>query len=95
MSEYEKTYQIEKHPSIELSDEEILRRYRVVYKPPPPEEVMPDELKNKLNIARNIAKDTIVIDIQGKKNEKNSSKTIKGKSNKNHSESHKAAMESV
>lgn len=86
MNNFEKTYQIEKHLSIELSDYEYLERFRLTY----PKD-MPKEMTEK---AINIEKDSFLIDSRGK-NEEGKSKTTKKKYNKNYKRTNKSTMATI
>ena len=106
----EKSHQRERHTSIELSDREQLERLgvrftfnaaeldrevKLVYKPPvTDEESMSPALKKKLETARNITKDTQVIDLR-KKDAKIKSKSTSRKPKKDNSSCNIPAMESV
>ncbi len=87
--EYSQGY--EKHPSIEMSDEDYIKsKTQLVYKPPIESEMTP-ALKEKFEKAKRITKDTKVIDLRGK-DEKSKSKSAKGKPKKNNSKPLKSAV---
>lgn len=92
----------ERHPTIELSDQEHLERLSVskemqqagfIYKEPDLEN-MPTDLKEKFEKARKIAKHTKVVDLRGK-DEESKSKSTTSKPKKVHSKANKAAVASL
>jgi len=102
----EEDYPREKHPSIELSDQEHLDRLRplkvnkqledagFVYNPPVDEEAMSPALKEKFEKARNITKHTKVVDLRGK-DEKSKSKATERKPKKNNPKPNKPAVAKI
>jgi hypothetical protein len=85
----------EKHPSIELSDIEYMKKMeelkpKLVYRPPSEMEMTP-ALKEKMAIAIELTKDTKVINL----NEKIKSKRSKSAVKKNNSKSNTAAVASI
>ena len=88
----------EKHHSIEMSDKDHRESLEVklVYRPPPPEEKMNPELKEKFKIARDLTKDTQVTKLkQGKKSERKENKNPTSKAKKNDSKSNGSTVAQV